>query len=93
MAVDDRKSDNHEDSPGAVATATGNFVEVGKVIDRGSRQIKVISIDSEVNSKVATSLLKADNVQAGRPIKLGAFSSPMREPGTRAMVGTAKRAP
>jgi ribose transport system substrate-binding protein len=52
--------------PAAVVIGPANLVEVGKAIGRVSQRIKVIGIGSEAESKAATSLLKTDNVQAGR---------------------------
>jgi ribose transport system substrate-binding protein len=53
-------------NPAAVVIAPAQFVALGKTIDRVAQKVKVICIDSEADSKATTSLLKTDDVQAGR---------------------------
>jgi ribose transport system substrate-binding protein len=53
-------------NPAAVVIAPAGFAALGKPIDEAARKVKVIAIDSEVDSKAVTSLLKTDNIAAGR---------------------------
>jgi ribose transport system substrate-binding protein len=53
-------------NPAAVVIAPAQFVALGNAIDRVAQKVKVICIDSEADSTATTSLLKTDNVQAGR---------------------------
>jgi ribose transport system substrate-binding protein len=52
--------------PAAVVIAPAQFAALGKPIDDAARKAKVVAIDSEVDSKAVTSLLKTDNIAAGR---------------------------
>jgi len=53
-------------NPAAVVIAPAQFAALGKPIDRAAQKVKVIDIDSEVDSKAITSVLKTDNVETGR---------------------------
>jgi ribose transport system substrate-binding protein len=53
-------------SPSAIVIARAQFAALGKPIQNAARQVKIIGIDSVVDSSAFTSFVKADDVQAGR---------------------------
>jgi ribose transport system substrate-binding protein len=53
-------------NPAAVVIAPAHFAALGRRIDEAAKRVKVIAIDSAVDSKALTSFLATDNVQAGR---------------------------
>jgi ribose transport system substrate-binding protein len=53
-------------NPAAVVIAPAQFAALGKAVDEAARKVKIIAIDSEVDSKAVTSVLKTDNIAAGR---------------------------
>ena len=52
--------------PAAIVIAPAQFAALGKPIDNAAKKAKIIGIDSDADSSAFTSLLKTDNVQAGR---------------------------
>jgi ribose transport system substrate-binding protein len=53
-------------NPAAVVIAPTQFAALGKPIDEAAKKLKIIGIDSAVDSKALTSFLTTDNEQAGR---------------------------
>jgi ribose transport system substrate-binding protein len=53
-------------NPAAVVIAPTQYVGLGKPIDEAAKKLKIIGIDSAVDSKALTSFLTTDNEQAGR---------------------------
>jgi ribose transport system substrate-binding protein len=53
-------------NPAAVVIAPTQYVALGKPIDEAAKKLKIIDIDSAVDSKALTSFLTTDNEQAGR---------------------------
>jgi ribose transport system substrate-binding protein len=53
-------------SPAAVVIAPAQSAALGKPIDEAAAKVKVIGIDSAVDSTALTAFLATDNVQAGR---------------------------
>jgi ribose transport system substrate-binding protein len=53
-------------NPAAVVIAPTHFAALGRPIDEAAKRVKIIAIDSAVDSKALTSSLTTDNVQAGR---------------------------
>ena len=53
-------------NPAAVVIAPTQYVALGKPIDEAAKKLKIIAIDSAVDSKALTSFLTTDNEQAGR---------------------------
>jgi ribose transport system substrate-binding protein len=53
-------------NPAAVVIAPTHFAALGRPIDEAAKRVKIIAIDSAVDSKALTSSLMTDNVQAGR---------------------------
>ena len=53
-------------NPAAVVIAPAQFAALGKPIDSAAKAFKIIGIDSGADTQAFTSLLKTDNVQAGR---------------------------
>ena len=53
-------------NPAAIVIAPAQFTALGKPIDEAARKVKIIGIDSAADTKSMTSLLAADNVNAGR---------------------------
>jgi ribose transport system substrate-binding protein len=52
--------------PAAIVIAPAQFAALGKPIDNAAKKVKIIGIDSDADSSAFTSLLRTDNVQAGR---------------------------
>jgi ribose transport system substrate-binding protein len=50
----------------AIVVAPAQFVALGKTIDSVAQKVKVICIGSKANTKATTSLVKTDDMQAGR---------------------------
>jgi ribose transport system substrate-binding protein len=53
-------------NPAAIVIAPAQFAALGKPIDDAARKVKIVGIDSDASSSAITSLLRTDNVQAGR---------------------------
>jgi ribose transport system substrate-binding protein len=53
-------------NPAAIVIAPTEFAALGEPIDRAAKLVKVVGIDSNADTQAFTSLLKTDNVQAGR---------------------------
>jgi ribose transport system substrate-binding protein len=53
-------------NPAAVVIAPTHFAALGRPIDEAAKRVKIVSIDSAVDSNALTSFLTTDNVQAGR---------------------------
>jgi ribose transport system substrate-binding protein len=53
-------------NPAAVVIAPAHFAALGRPIDEAAKRAKIVAIDSAVDSRVLTSVLATDNVQAGR---------------------------
>jgi ribose transport system substrate-binding protein len=53
-------------NPTAIVIAPAQFTELGKPIDGAAKKAKIIGIDSDVDSTAVTSILRTDNLQAGR---------------------------
>jgi ribose transport system substrate-binding protein len=53
-------------NPAAVVIAPTQFAALGKPIDEAAKKLKIIGIDSAVDSKALTSFLTTDNEHAGR---------------------------
>jgi ribose transport system substrate-binding protein len=53
-------------NPAAIVIAPAHFAALGRPIDEAAKRVKIIAIDSAVDSKALTSFLTTDNVQAGR---------------------------
>jgi ribose transport system substrate-binding protein len=53
-------------NPAAIVIAPAHFAALGRPIDEAAKTVKIIAIDSAVDSKALTSFLTTDNVQAGR---------------------------
>jgi ribose transport system substrate-binding protein len=53
-------------NPAAVVIAPAHFAALGRPIDEAAQKVKIIGIDSAVDSAALTSFLATDNVQAGR---------------------------
>ena len=53
-------------NPAAIVIAPAQFAALGKPIDNAAKKVKIIGIDSDADTSAFTSLLKTDNVQAGR---------------------------
>jgi ribose transport system substrate-binding protein len=53
-------------NPAAIVIAPAHFAALGRPIDEAAKRVKIIAIDSAVDSKSLTSFLTTDNVQAGR---------------------------
>jgi ribose transport system substrate-binding protein len=53
-------------NPAALVIAPAQFAALGKPIDKAAQKVKIITIDSEVDSKAVTSVVKTDDVQIGR---------------------------
>ncbi len=53
-------------TPAAIVIAPTPFAALGKPIDDAAKKIKIIGIDSAVDSRALTSVLTTDNEQAGR---------------------------
>jgi ribose transport system substrate-binding protein len=53
-------------NPAAVVIAPAEFAALGKAVDDAARKVKIIAIDSEVDSKAVTSVVKTNNIAAGR---------------------------
>lgn len=52
--------------PAAIVIAPVQFAELGKPIDNAAQKTRIICIDSDVGSSAFTSILRTDNLQAGR---------------------------
>jgi ribose transport system substrate-binding protein len=52
--------------PSAIVIAPAQFAALGKPIDNAAKHVKIVGIDSDVDSSAFTSFVKTDNVQAGR---------------------------
>ena len=52
--------------PAAIVIAPAQFAELGKPIDNAAQKTRIICIDSDVGSSAFTSVLRTDNLQAGR---------------------------
>jgi ABC-type sugar transport system substrate-binding protein len=53
-------------NPAAIVIAPAQFAALGTPIDNAARKAKIVGIDSDAASSAITSLLRTDNVQAGR---------------------------
>jgi len=53
-------------TPAAIVIAPAQFAALGKPIDDAAKKAKIIGIDSNADSSALTSLLRTDNLQAGR---------------------------
>jgi ribose transport system substrate-binding protein len=53
-------------NPAAIVIAPAQFAALGKPIDNAAKKVKIIGVDSDADTSAFTSLLKTDNVQAGR---------------------------
>jgi ribose transport system substrate-binding protein len=53
-------------NPAAVVIAPTHFAALGRPIDEAAKRVKIVAIDSAVDSNALTSFLTTDNVQAGR---------------------------
>jgi ribose transport system substrate-binding protein len=53
-------------NPTAIVIAPAQVAALGKLIDMAGQKVKIISIDSEVDSRAVISSLKTDHAQAGR---------------------------
>jgi ribose transport system substrate-binding protein len=53
-------------NPAAIVIAPAQFAALGTAIDNAAKKAKIVGIDSDAASSAITSLLRTDNVQAGR---------------------------
>jgi ribose transport system substrate-binding protein len=53
-------------TPAAIVIAPAQFAALGKPIDNAAKTVKIIGIDSDANTSAFTSILRTDNLQAGR---------------------------
>jgi ribose transport system substrate-binding protein len=53
-------------NPTAIVIAPTQFSDLGKPIDSAAKKAKIIGIDSDADSTAFTSILRTDNLQAGR---------------------------
>jgi ribose transport system substrate-binding protein len=52
--------------PAAIVIAPVRFAELGRPVDNAAQKMRIIGIDSDVGSAAFTSILRTDNLQAGR---------------------------
>jgi ribose transport system substrate-binding protein len=55
-----------ESNPAAIVIAPAQFAALGKPIDSAAKKLKIIGIDTDADSSAFTSILRTDNLQAGR---------------------------